>query len=143
MSVPAAVMSAQELRDVLVSTFGPDVPVVDAVTDVGVNVRMIVSGRHERPGGTVSGPAIMALADTVAWMALMSRVGPELLAVTTSLHIDFLRKPALVDVIAEGEIVKLGRRLVIVNVRVRSDGDERLVATASVTYSRPSAPSYN
>jgi uncharacterized protein (TIGR00369 family) len=99
-------------------------------------LRLATDARHLRPGNTVSGPAMMMLADTAAYVALLASVGLEALAVTTHLSIDFLRKPpAGAEVEARAEIVKLGRRLVVASVRIVTD--EALVATASVTYSRP------
>ena len=85
----------------------------------------------------MSGPALMALADSTAWLAVLAQIGPVALAVTTSLHIDFLRKPDLVDVVAEGRLLKLGRSLAVVDVAMRSDGRDDLVAKAQVTYSIP------
>ncbi len=79
----------------------------------------------------------MSLADCAAWLAIVAQIGPVALSVTTSLHIDFLRKPALVDLIAEGALLKLGRRLAVVEVALRSVGDDALVAKAQVTYSIP------
>ncbi len=81
---------------------------------------------------------MMMLADTAAWVAIMSRVGPELLAVTTSLTINFLRKPSISDLVAEATLDKLGRKLGVVSVRLYSQDSHDLVATASVTYARPS-----
>ena len=85
----------------------------------------------------MSGPALMALADAAAWLAILAQIGPVALSVTTSLHIDFLRKPDLVDLEAEGRLLKLGRRLAVVDVGVRSVGGDALVAKAQVTYSIP------
>ena len=102
---------------------------------------MPVSEVHERPGGTVSGPALMTLADCTAWLAIVSQIGPVALSVTTSLHIDFLRKPALVDVEAEGRLLKLGRRLAVVEVAMSSVGSKEVIAKAQVTYSIPPTPS--
>ena len=82
---------------------------------------------------------MMSMADTAAWMAVLSRVGPALLAVTTSLHIDFLRKPALADMVARARILKLGRRLGVIEVEMTSVGSADLVAKAQVTYSLPPA----
>ncbi len=138
MSVTEPVLSASELQEILVAAFGDGVPVVDAVTDHGATVRYVVSERNIRPGGTLSGPTMMMLADTAAWVAIMSRVGAELLAVTTSFHMNFLRKPAFADLIAEATLDKVGRKLAIVSVRLHSAGTNELVANASVTYARPS-----
>lgn len=141
MALPAPVLSAEELSAILVAAFGEGVPQVDAVTDEGVVIRLPVSSRNVRPGGTLSGPTMMMLADTAAWVALMSRAGAELLAVTTSLQIDFLRKPQLADLVATARIVKFGSALVVSTVELRSLNSDDLVATASVTYSRPRQPS--
>ena len=99
-------------------------------------VALQTAEQHLRPGNTISGPTLMMLADTAAYLAVLATVGLEALAVTTHLSIDFLRKaPADSEVEARAELVKLGRRLAVAAVRV-SAGDQ-LVATASVTYSRP------
>lgn len=140
MPLPDPVLGADELSDILFLAFGDGVPSVDAVTDDGVTIRLPVSTRNVRPGGTVSGPTMMMLADTAAWVALMSRAGAELLAVTTSLQIDFLRKPQLADLVATARIVKFGSSLVVSTVDLRSAGSDELIATASVTYSRPRQP---
>jgi uncharacterized protein (TIGR00369 family) len=106
-----------------------------------VVVSIGVDHRHGRPGGTLSGPTMMTLADTAAWLAILAEVGPMLLAVTTSLHIDFLRKPALDDLVARGRLLKLGSRLAVVDVELFSRGERSLAAKAQVTYSLPPAPS--
>lgn len=137
MGLPGPVLSAGELNNILTSAFGEGVPRVDEVTSDGVILSRSTSSRDIRPGGTVSGPTLMMLADTAAWVALMSRAGAELLAVTTSLHIDFLRKPASNDIIATASIEKFGSALVVTNVKLRTVDSPDLVATASVTYSRP------
>jgi len=136
-ALPEPILNAEELSAILVSAFGDGVPRVDRVTDDGVMIRLPVSTRNVRPGGTLSGPTMMMLADTAAWVALMSRAGAELLAVTTSLQIDFLRKPQPTDLVATARIVKFGSALVVSTVDLRSDDSDDLVATASVTYSRP------
>jgi uncharacterized protein (TIGR00369 family) len=91
-----------------------------------------------RPGGTLSGPSLMALADTAMWAALLAMIGPVALSVTVNLNIDFLRKPGPVDAIAETRILKLGKRLAVGDVLISSDGDPEPVAHASVTYAIPS-----
>ena len=79
----------------------------------------------------------MALADCTAWLAIVGQIGPVALSVTTSLHIDFLRKPALVDVIAVGTCSSSGRGSAVVDVALHSVADDALVAKAQVTYSIP------
>jgi uncharacterized protein (TIGR00369 family) len=133
-------MSVAELQQFLLDSFPADPPatLVEEVADWGVRLRLPVTAKHERPGGTVSGPTLMGLADSTAWLAVIAEIGPVPLSVTTSLHIDFLRKPALAaDVEAEGRLLKLGRRLAVTDVAIRSVGSTALVAKAQVTYSIP------
>ncbi|HUV57861.1 MAG TPA: PaaI family thioesterase [Acidimicrobiales bacterium] len=133
------VLDVKELQAILVAAFpGNDVPHVEQVEDETVIMSLPVEDRHGRPGGTLSGPTMMMLADTAAWMAILAQVGPMLLAVTTSLHIDFLRKPQLTDLMARGRLLKLGRKLAVVDVELFSRGSTELVAKAQVTYSLPS-----
>ncbi len=138
--VPPPVMSARELGDFLravnMSTASP-IEVVE-VTDHGAVVRLPIGAEHQRPGGTVSGPTMMALADAAAWMATLSRIGPVALAVTSSLTINFLRKPPLsADLWAEADLIRLGRRLSVTEVRVLSGDTGDLVAQSTVTYAIP------
>jgi uncharacterized protein (TIGR00369 family) len=81
---------------------------------------------------------MMMLADTTAWVAVLAQIGPVLLAVTTSLHIDFLRKPDITDLVARGTVLKLGRKLAVVDVTIYSRGRDEMVAKAQVTYAIPS-----
>jgi uncharacterized protein (TIGR00369 family) len=91
-----------------------------------------------RPGGTVSGPSIFALADVAVYLALLAMIGPEALAVTTNASVDFLRKPAAgVDLIAECRLLKVGRVLAIGDVLIHSEGTVEPVARANLTYSIP------
>ena len=135
-------LGVKELQAILAHAF-PDVevPHVEEVTDESVTVSYAVTDRHGRPGGTLSGPVMMSLADTSAWVAIMSQIGPLVLAVTTSLHIDFLRKPQLTDLMARTRMLKLGRRLAVVDVELFSRGETEPVAKAQVTYSLPPSPS--
>jgi uncharacterized protein (TIGR00369 family) len=137
--VAIPVMTIEELQQFLLDAFpGAPAPyVVEEITDHSIQMRLPVGEAHSRPGGTVSGPSLMALADCTAWLVIVGQIGPVALSVTTSLHIDFLRKPALVDVVARGELLKLGRRLAAAEVSMYSRGSEALVAKAQVTYSLP------
>ena len=90
-----------------------------------------------RPGGTISGPMLMGLADLAMYAVVMSAVGRIELAVTTNLNINFLRKPAPVDVIAEARMLKLGKRLAVGEVELFSEGDPDMVAHVTATYSIP------
>jgi len=132
-------MTTDELQQFLLGAF-PDSPstmVVEDSGEWGARLRLPVTKAHGRPGGTVSGPALMGLADGAAWLAVLAQIGPVALAVTTSLHIDFLRKPPLVDMVAEGRLLKLGKSLGVVDVSIRAEDADELVAKAQVTYSIP------
>jgi uncharacterized protein (TIGR00369 family) len=135
-----AILDAAALQSILDGSFpDSDVPRVEAVDGDTVLLSQSISERHGRPGGTLSGPTMMMLADTAAWMAILAQVGPVLLAVTTSLHIDFLRKPQLSDLMARARVLKLGRKLAVVEVELFSRGISDLVAKAQVTYALPSS----
>ncbi|MBL4758604.1 MAG: PaaI family thioesterase [Rhizobiales bacterium] len=108
-----------------------------SVTTAGADVMLLSHERHLRPGGTISGPAMMALVDVAAYVGLLGNIGPVALAVTTNLSISFVRKPEPGHLIASCEIIKLGRRLAVLDVRIRSEGSEAIVAQASVTYAIP------
>ena len=110
------------------------------VEDVGLmtcRMRMLYHERHLRPGGTISGPAMFALADVALYVAILAQIGPVALAVTTSLNINFLRKPGNADLIAECRLMKLGQRLAVGEVTLLSDGHSDAVAHATGTYSVP------
>lgn len=111
--------------------------VVEAVGHRKGRVRLTYDPLQLRPGGTISGPSLMTLADMAMYATLLAQIGLVPLAVTTNLSINFLRKPAPKDVLADVEIVKLGARLAVGDVRLTSDGELELVAQASVTYSIP------
>ncbi|MBC94004.1 MAG: thioesterase [Rhodospirillaceae bacterium] len=100
-------------------------------------VRMPFNDISIRPGGTISGPAMMGLADFSMYAALMGAIGQVELAVTTSLNINFLRLPKKSDIIAECQIMKLGKRLAVLQVTLLSDGDTEPIAHATGTYSIP------
>ncbi|MFO7759065.1 MAG: PaaI family thioesterase [Roseovarius sp.] len=133
-------MTAAELMAFLEREF-PQVGTEFAVEEVGemrVRVRLLVGERHLRPGGTVSGPSIFALADVSVYLAVLAMIGPAALAVTTNCSIDFMRKPAArTDLIADCRLLKLGRVLAVGDVLVHSDGMAEPVARASLTYSLP------
>ncbi|MEO1308667.1 MAG: PaaI family thioesterase, partial [Pseudomonadota bacterium] len=104
----------------------------------GIAVRLRVADKHLRPGGTISGPSMFALADVGIYLAILSRVGPLALAVTTNCSIDFMRKPAGGrDLICDARLLKLGRQLAVGDAFLRSDGGSDSVARASLTYALP------
>lgn len=113
---------------------------VDEVKQNGdVRLRLPVAQAHIRPGGTISGPALMAIADGTAWAAVLSHRGPDMTPVSTSLHIDFLRRPDPDDLVADGVVLRLGRTMAVIEVSIHSARTESLVAKAQVTYTIPAA----
>ena len=90
-----------------------------------------------RPGGTIAGPILMALADYAMYAVTLSMAGRVALAVTTNLSINFLRRPEPRDVLAEGRILKFGKRLAVSEVTLRSEGQDAPVAHVTGTYSLP------
>ncbi|MGY3436564.1 PaaI family thioesterase [Marinovum sp. KMM 9879] len=113
---------------------------IDSLDEEFLVMRLLASEQHLRPGGTVSGPAMFALADVGAYVATMARIGREALAVTTNCSIDFMRKPAAgADVIGKFRLLKMGRALSVVDCLLYSEGQETPVARASLTYSIPPA----
>jgi len=114
---------------------------VEATGEMTARLRFTPGPAHIRPGGTVSGPTIFALADIAFYAALLAQIGPVGLAVTTGASIDFMRKPAPgADLLAEARILKLGRRLAQGDVLVFSEAVPDPVARAGMTYSIPPAP---
>ena len=111
---------------------------IDALQPDQIVVRLKVAPRHLRPGGTVSGPTMFALADVAIYLAILARLGPVALAVTTSAHVDFMRKPAAdTDLIATARLLKLGRNLAVGDVLICAEGGSEAVARASMTYAIP------
>ena len=134
-------LTPEELNDFLHAAF-PGAPRgyrVEEVTDGGVRLRAPVGQENTRPGGTISGPTMMALADAAAWMATLSRIGIVALAVTSTLTINFVEKPQPVDLVADAELLRLGTRSSLTEVRIYSGpAADLLVAQATVGYSIPS-----
>jgi uncharacterized protein (TIGR00369 family) len=103
----------------------------------GCRVRRHFDRGSLRPGGTLSGATMMALADFAMYVAVLAAIGWVPLAVTTNLTINFLKKPAPRDLLAEVRLIKLGRRLAVGEVGIRSEGEDDLVAHVTTTYSIP------
>lgn len=111
---------------------------IDRLDEMEIDLRLRVAERHLRPGATVSGPSMFALADCAVYMIVLAMIGRQALAVTTNCSIDFMRKPeADRDLIAACRLLKLGRALAVGDVLIRSEGIEAPVARASLTYSIP------
>jgi len=136
------VMTGDEIMEMLDEVFpqihaGGRVYAIDSVSSGEASVRLSANELHLRPGGTVSGPSMMALADLAAYVVILAHIGPEALAVTTNLNINFLRKPEPGDLIATCRLLKLGKRLAVVDCGISGAGQEDLVAHATATYSVP------
>ena len=135
-------LSAQELERRLAAEFreafhsDSGLKILD-VWQGGCRVRLAFRETSTRPGGTISGPTLMMLADVAMYVGLFASIGWVPLAVTTNLNINFLRKPARAALLAECRLIKLGRRLAVGDVGLRSEGEEELVAHATSTYSIP------
>jgi uncharacterized protein (TIGR00369 family) len=110
---------------------------IEAVWERGCRVRQAFRPSSLRPGGTISGPAMMALADFAMYVVVLAAIGPVPLAVTINLNINFLRKAAPGDLTAEARLLKLGKRLAVGEVHVRCDGRDEPVAHVTSTYSIP------
>jgi len=137
MSLP--VLSTEDISAFLAREF-PQVSDDFAVEHVGpmtARMRLIHHERRLRPGGTISGPAMFSLADVALYAAILANVGPVAHAVTTSLNINFLRKPEPADLIGEARLLKLGKRLAVGEVSIYVKGRDDLVAHAVGTYSIP------
>jgi uncharacterized protein (TIGR00369 family) len=110
---------------------------LEAVGPLSARMRLEGGAQHLRPGGTVSGPAMMALADYALYAAILANIGPVGLAVTTNLSFNFLRRPGPGALVAECRLLKLGRRLAVGEVAIRSPGSDDIVCHATGTYSIP------
>ncbi len=113
--------------------------VLASVGGGAASVRLPIRDDHLRPGPSVSGPTLMALADTAMFFAVLGELGPAVLAVTTSLSINFMRGCARGELVADARLLKLGKRLAVGEVSIRADGSDDLIAHATLTYSLPPA----
>lgn len=133
-------MNAAELTAFLEQEFpqtASDFAIKD-LNEASICVRLKVTEQHLRPGGTVSGPAMFALADVSFYLMVLANIGPQALSVTTNCSIDFMRKPELCDMTARARVLKLGRSLAVGDVLLYSGNLDIPVAHANLTYSIPS-----
>ncbi len=110
---------------------------IEEVGPMTARMRCDYHEKHLRPGGTISGPTMMALADLALYAAILAQIGPVGLAVTTSLSFNFLRKPGPVALIGQARLLKLGKRLAVGEVALYSQGQDEMVCHATGTYSIP------
>ena len=137
-----AKMSVAELEEFLrvefPQSFGSGDTTIESADGTSCLLRQRYSEQMLRPGGTVSGPTLMALADFAMFVVLLSAIGPVGLAVTTNLNINFLRKGAPgQDVLAEARLLKLGKRLAVGEVSLLSGTSPDPIAHVTSTYSIP------
>jgi len=140
--MPAAAMSADAiaklLHEIFPQGFYPGCGLaIERVDYANVRVRRHFQENSIRPGGTISGPTMMELADFAMYVAVFSAIGPQPLAVTSNLSINFLRKPGKGDLVADARLLKVGKRLVVGEVTIYSDGVPDPVAHVTSTYSIP------
>jgi uncharacterized protein (TIGR00369 family) len=129
-------------KDELTNFFQKDFPqanfIIESVGDKSSTIRKKINHNHLRPGGTVSGPVLMEMADAALYVTILSEIGLVALAVTTNLNINFLRKPSSeADILAKCKLIKLGKTLAIGEVTLYSDGLAEPVAHAVGTYAIP------
>lgn len=131
-----------EIVKFMATDFPQSNSIVEVTGNRGATVRHHIGVNELRPGGTVSGPVMMAVADVALYAAILGEIGIVPLAVTTSLNINFLRKPSAdSDIVGVCKLIKVGRSLVTGDVYLYSEGDDRPVAHAVGTYSIPPATS--
>ncbi|MFM2319303.1 MAG: hypothetical protein RLZZ215_1924 [Pseudomonadota bacterium] len=131
-------MDLAAIRAFIAQEFPQTNVVIEAVGDKTCRVRQPIDHSHLRPGGTVSGPTQMFVADIAIYIAILHELGPVALAVTTNLAINFLNKPvAHADIVGECKLIKLGKRLVVGEVYIYSVGSTEPVAHVVGTYSIP------
>jgi len=131
--------SLEELRAFFASDFPQStVSIVSIDPEGAARVRQEIDQSHLRPGGTVSGPVMMAIADAATYAALLARIGLVPLAVTSNLSIAFFRRPkADRALLCDARIFKVGRKLAFAECTISSEGDEQAVAHATLTYALP------
>jgi len=136
------VLSADQVKELLERQFSQVMSrgsstIIEDAWHGGCRVRRKFNAKSLRPGGTIAGPTMMGLTDFAMYVAVLASIGPVPLAVTTNLNINFLRKPAQRDLIAECRLIKLGKRLAVGEVQIYSEGEGEMVAHATTTYSIP------
>lgn len=132
-------VTKEQLTDFLATEFPQTKCTVEEVGNHSAVLRHPIGFEELRPGGTVSGPVLMAVADVALYVAILGEIGLVPLAVTTNLNINFLRKPSSEqDIIARCSLIKVGKNLIVGEVSLYSDGFEEPVAHVTGTYSIPS-----
>jgi uncharacterized protein (TIGR00369 family) len=110
---------------------------VEAVQPGYARIRIPYHESMIRPGNVISGPTLFTAADSAMYALVLAHLGPELMAVTSNVNMNFMNKAKLGDVIGEARLLKLGRRLVVMEVSIRTGDDDTVVAHVTGTYARP------
>ena len=127
-----------EIAEFIKTEFPQTKCIIDAVGSMSATIRHNITEAELRPGGTVSGPVMMFVADVALYIAILGEIGIVPLTVTTSLNFNFLRKPAADKaIIGVCKLIKLGRTLAIGEVSIYSEGNSEMVAHAVGTYAIP------
>ena len=131
-------MNEEEIQNLINTEFPESSLIIENCSFKNAKIRLEVNNKHLRPGNTVSGPSIMFLADMAMYAAILTSLGKVFLAVTTNFNINFLKKPEPnKNLIGESTLMKIGKRLVVGEVKIHSQGDSEPVAHATCTYSIP------
>ena len=131
-------MTASEIQTLLQKEFPNYQMKINSCEHGHARIIMYIDKSHLRPGGTVSGPSMMMLADLAMYAAILNTIGSVVLAVTTNLNINFLRKPKPDrNLVGESTLMKVGKRLIVGEVSIYSENDPEIVAHATCTYSIP------
>ena len=131
-------MTTSEIHSLLQKEFPNYQMKVESCGNRHARIIMYIDDSHLRPGGTVSGPSMMLLADLAMYAAILNTIGAVVLAVTTNLNINFLRKPKpKTNLVGESKLMKVGKRLIVGEVSIYSENDTQPVAHATCTYSVP------
>ena len=131
-------MTTAEIQTLLQKEFPNYQMKVESCENRHARILLYIDNSHLRPGGTVSGPSMMLLADLAMYAAILNTIGSVVLAVTTNLNINFLRKPEPErNLVGESTLMKVGKRLIVGQVSIYSEDDPEPVAHATCTYSVP------
>jgi acyl-coenzyme A thioesterase PaaI-like protein len=128
----------EEVAAFIAAEFPQTKCLVREVGNGGATVSHAIGHGELRPGGTVSGPVLMSIADVALYVAILGEIGIVPMAVTTSLTINFLRKPSADnDILGVCKLIKVGRSLVVGEVNLYSEGSSDPVAHVVGTYAIP------
>ena len=131
-------MRAAEIQTLMQREFPNYHMKVESCEEKRARIILSINNSHLRPGGTVSGPTMMLLADLAMYAAILNTIGSVVLAVTTNLNINFLRKPKPDrNLVGDSKLMKVGKRLIVGEVSIYSEDDTAPVAHATCTYSVP------